>query len=65
MKFSALYRSGLSNHQGDFDSEAQFDEWLRKRDDVVWAHLVEVISGRYVKSVQLPPFKIPGVTTAV
>lgn len=65
MKFSVLYRAGHSNYQSDFRSEAEFDEWIRQREDVVWAHLVEVSTGRYVKSLHKPPFKIPGVTTIV
>ena len=54
MKFSALYREGRSNFQSDFSSEAEFDEWFDKRTAIVWAHLIDVITGRHIKSMHRP-----------
>jgi hypothetical protein len=54
MRFSALYRNGYSNYQGDFRSEEDFDEWMDKHPEVAWAHLVEVKTGRHVKSIHHP-----------
>ena len=54
MKFSALYRVGHSNFQGDFCSESEFDEWFDCNGGVVWAHLVEVQTGLHVKSIHRP-----------
>ena len=54
MKFTAIYRKGHSNYQGDFDSEAEFDAWFAKDVHIPWAHLVRVVNGSYIKSVHKP-----------
>lgn len=54
MRFTALYRDGRSNYQSDFRSEADFDEWMKCNPKVRWAHLVEISTGRFIKSVFHP-----------